>query len=161
MNLALAIVFTGDVDVNRLQAAQASQPGASQPGDSNAKSLARVAKFRRKQGRLLHKEMNKFRDPIEKARQERALGPEQWRLLEDFRSGRALSFQNEAVKAWGHGRLHGESGQWYDIGGSTGGLARQFIADSHWPDGEAWLQQFGPRQSQPASSSLGAFPKRQ
>ena len=49
-NLALAIVFTGDLDVDRLQAAQASQPGASQPGDPRAKSLARIAKFRRKQG---------------------------------------------------------------------------------------------------------------
>ena len=159
MNLALAIVFTGDVDVDRLQAIQASQPGASQPGDPKAKSLASVAKFRRKQGRLLHKEMNKFRDPMEKERQERALSPEQWSLLQDFRSGRALSFQNEAVQAWGHGRLHGESWQYVDIGGSTGGLARQFMADSHWPDGEAWMQQVGPRQGQAASSSLGAVQK--
>ena len=161
MNLALAIVFTGDVDVNRLQAAQASQPGASQPGDSKAKSLARVAKFRRKQGRLLEKQMNRFRDPFEKERQESALGPEQRRLLEDFRSGRALYFQNEAVKAWGHGRLHGESGEYLDIGGSTGGLARQFMGDDINPDVEAWMQQAGPRQRQAASSSLGAVPKRQ
>ena len=161
MNLALAIVFTGDVDVNRLQAAQASQPGASQPGDSKAKSLARVAKFRRKQGRLLHKEMKTCLDPKEKERQERALGPEQRRLLEDFRSGRALHYQNEAVRAFGHGRLHDESGGYFDMGGSTGGLARQFMGDDINPDGEAWMQQVGPRQRQPASSSLGAVPKRQ
>ena len=101
MNLALAIVFTGDVDVDRLQAAQASQPGASQPGDSKAKSLARVAKFRRKQGRLIGKEMNQFRDSIEKERQERALGPEQWRLSQDFRSGRALLLKKRSGQSLG------------------------------------------------------------
>ena len=40
MNLALAIIFTGDVSLERLRAAQASQPGASQPGDW-AKNLER------------------------------------------------------------------------------------------------------------------------
>ena len=33
MNLALAIIFTGDVSLEKLRTAQASQPGASQPGD--------------------------------------------------------------------------------------------------------------------------------
>ena len=54
-NLALAIVFTGDVDVNRLQAAQAAQPGASQPGDWRAKARTRVARMRYRHGKLLEK----------------------------------------------------------------------------------------------------------
>ena len=161
MNLALVIVFTGELDVDQLQKVQASQPGASQPGDSKLKSLVRAAKFRRKQGKLLYKEMNKFHDPLEQERREKALAPEHWRLLEDYRSGRALALQNEMVKAWGHGRLHGPSGEYLDIGGSTGGLLKQFLGDDINPDGQAWMEQVWPHQSQAASSSLGAVPKRQ
>ena len=90
MNLALAIVFTGDVDVNRLQAAQASQPGASQPGDWRAKARTRVARMRYRHGRLLEKHMANIVDPAQRKRAELQLSREQWGLLDDFRSGRAL-----------------------------------------------------------------------
>ena len=160
-NIALAIVFTGDVDLHRLEAAQASQPGASQPGDWRAKARTRVARMRYKHGKMLEKNIANISDPGRKMRAELQLSREQRDLLHDFRSGSALQEYNNAIIAYGHGRLRNPEGAYMDIGGSTGGVTREFLGIDPQPNAEAWMQRAWPRPSTAASSSLGAVPKRQ
>ena len=105
--------------------------------------------------------MAKIIDPAQRKRAELQLSREQWDLLHDFRSGRALQEKNNAVIAYGHGRLHNPSGGYMVIGGSTGGVTREFIGIDTNPDVEAWMQRAWPPQGTAASSSLGAVPKRQ
>ena len=51
----------------------------------------------------------------------------QQRLLERLESGELLWRMNSAVGKWGHGRLETPDGHCLEIGGSTGGLTREFL----------------------------------
>ena len=51
----------------------------------------------------------------------------QQRLLERLESGELLWRMNSAVGKWGHGRLETPDGHCLEIGGSTGGMTREFL----------------------------------
>ena len=61
-------------------------------------------------------------------------------LLQQYDTGVLQQELNNAIAEYGHGRLCSEAGDCFDIGGSTGGVAREVI--DHWvvPDCSGFLE---------------------
>ena len=93
-NPALRITSAGQVGLNTLRGALASQTGASQPGGSRPTHLANVAKFCWKRGKLLEKTLISVRGDNGRNCLADALGSDDRNLLED--SGVARNFWLES-----------------------------------------------------------------
>ena len=94
-----------------------------------------------KQGKLLDKHMSRIGDPTARMRAELGLRAEQRQWLDNYRSGRALRERNAAVRDFGHGRIYSDDmSEYRDIGGSTGGLTRQYMGVAPSPHAHAWIR---------------------
>ena len=90
------------------------------------------AKSRRKAGEYLQKKLNRGESD------EFTLLDEEVNLLHDLHSGNLRREQNEAVIAFGHGKLVNDRGEELHIGGSTGGQTRRLMGTFIEPDLEAF-----------------------
>ena len=122
MNLALLIVFTGWIDLEKLGRAQERQPGAAQPGDARLKRAAQRATCYFRYGKFLEKK-------IGQGYKEEELDGHEQQLLCDYRSGALLEARNKAVLEFGHGKVADSEGAVRELGGSTGGLTRRIIGE--------------------------------
>ena len=98
VNLALLIVFTGWIDLDKLESAQERQPGASQPGDARLKRAAQRAKCYFRYGKFLD-------NKIARGYKEEDLDGHEQQLLRDYRSGVLREALNKAVLECGHGKV--------------------------------------------------------
>ena len=125
--VAEVILFSGRWDADLLRQAMATD-GASQRVESNTDAAATAhrrrvrlvaieAKYKLRQGRHLARA----------AARGAMLGLRELAMVREFESGHLRTKANDAVKAYGHGRLHARDGSHMDIGGNTGGLTRRLL----------------------------------
>ena len=140
--LAELIVFTGRVEVEYLRKhTPEDEPPAAEgePAERDASRDAQqsrhqlklrviVAKSRCKAGKWLQKRLQSGR------LEESNLYNEDVELLRDLRAGTLLRERNDAVAAFGHGKLVNDRGEELHIGGSTGGRTRRTMGTYTDPD---------------------------
>ena len=98
MNLALLIVFTGWIDLEKLDRAQERQSGASQLGDARLKRAAQSAECYLRYGKFLD-------NKIARGYKEEDLDGHEQQLLRDYRSGALREALNKAVLEFDHGKV--------------------------------------------------------
>ena len=134
--MAELIIFAGRFDPDFLRKVHveqgrsgASQPVANQEEYQQKKKRAAEAKFEYRRTLVLRRRLDKGELDTH-----HLTGPQQQNLamLED---GTLLERTNEAISAYGHGKLRSPHGaEELEIGGSTGGLSRYLLDGYQEPD---------------------------
>ena len=133
------LLFSGRFDVDTFREIQEGErkAAAAAPPALDAEEPATAAEKQRKI-KLAHEKAeaksryNEGQRLYQYRQQGYRLNRREEELLSQFESGALLRQLNIAVEAFGHGRLWNASGQFKDIGGSTGGGARR-VLDSWKP----------------------------
>jgi len=130
--IAEVIVFTGRVEPAYLDDLDENPPARVERDNRDRVDLRdRVisAKYRYRQGKALaNREARGLlpHDDVERG------------LLDHYNSGRLRKEKNDAVLAYGHGKLVNDGGEELHIGGSTGGRPRRLMGTYVEPDLEAF-----------------------
>ena len=125
--VAEVILFSGRWDVDLLRQAMGADD-ASQPVESNTDTAAATRQRRLKRNAIEAKDNLRQGRHLAKAADRGArLGPAELAMVQAFESGELRRRANDAVKGFGHGRLHAADGSYLDIGGNTGGRTRRLL----------------------------------
>ena len=132
------LAFTGRFDPDFLRKALQSSEQ-----DRDLEEEARVAS-KSERRRLLHAKAEaraRYNEGQRLSKQRDAPSITWWQrdLLERWDSGELLRELNNAVAAWGHGRLRSADDEHLDIGGGTGGVSRRLIDGWVPPDWREFL----------------------
>ena len=125
--VAEVILFSGRWDVDLLRQAMGADD-ASQPVESNTDTAAATRQRRLKRNAIEAKyNLRQGRHLAKAADRGARLGPAELAMVQAFESGELRRRANDAVKGFGHGRLHAADGSYLDIGGNTGGRTRRLL----------------------------------
>ena len=127
-NLWELISFTGKFDSSYLAQKLKDAPTCS--SNTGKQQLVKIASEARNKLRLAKKHDSKRSRIIEGT--DETLTAKEQQLLRLYDSDKLRVEANKATVASGHGRLKGRSGQFVDIGGSTGGGTRRAL-DNYIP----------------------------
>ena len=142
------LVFSGFFDRLMLEQALHSGKGdeATEPAVPNEASLQERRRLQHAKAEAVSrylegKRLARARDaPERRGASQPALSERQEELLRQWRSGQLRVQRNTAAAAAGHGRLESATGDYMDIGGSTGGGSRRVVDSWLPPDWRQFLE---------------------
>ena len=148
------LAFSGFFDIDMLGQALSTELGADGPParDEQAQRRRRElhhakaeARARFMEGKRLprHRDQQQARgasQPAARGQEEKTCTRREFQVLQDWDNGKLREDLNKAIVALGHGRLTTASGDYLDIGGSTGGGSRRIIDGWQPPDWREFLE---------------------